>query len=144
EGAKARAEIFGADGKPAVPSFLLPTPAPIELPCGWYKLRVIQPGLLSEEYQLLIEEGRQRTFTVGCNDRQLWEPMPIKATVVGDFGLLKITSVPEPPADRVAPEKEAPPTAVVLQKFGQPKPPDREDERRAWEKFNPFVPVVLW
>src|SRR5262249_3051271 len=99
EGEKARAEIFGADGKHAVPPFRLPTLAPIELPRGWYRLRVIQPGQLSEEYELLIEEGRERTFTVGCNDRQLWEPMPIKETLVGDFGLLKISAEPGKPAE---------------------------------------------
>jgi hypothetical protein len=96
EGESGRGEILGAGGKPAVPPFTLPTQTPIELPGGWYSLRVIQPGRLSEEYELFIEQGQQRTFTVGSKDRQLWEPMPIKGTVVGDFGLLHITSEPGP------------------------------------------------
>ena len=49
---------------------------PIVLPGGWYRLRVAVPGRLSENYQLLVEQGRHRTITIGCNDRQLWEPRP--------------------------------------------------------------------
>jgi hypothetical protein len=92
EGGAGRGEILGAGGKPPVPPFRLPTESPVELPGGWYRLRVIQPDRLSEEYELFIEQGQHRTFTVGSNDRQLWEPMPISWTFAGDFGLLHITS----------------------------------------------------
>src|SRR5262249_11947324 len=138
EGGTARAEIFGADGKHAVPPFVFPSLTPIELPPAWYRLRVIQPARLTEEYQLLIKEGRQRTVTVGSNDRQLWEPMPIKETLVGDFGLLKISAVPGKPAD--APKdpqdpqterKEPPPAAVIIQRLSQPERPQGD---RGWDE----------
>jgi hypothetical protein len=77
DGGSARGEILDADGKPAVPPFTLPMQAPLELPGGMYRLRVIQPGRLSEDYELLVEQGQHYTFTVGCNDRQLWEPTPM-------------------------------------------------------------------
>ena len=96
-GESGRGEIFGADGKTVVPPFTLPTQSAIELPGGWYRLRVIQPRQLSEEYELFIEQGQHRTFTVGSNDRQLWEPMPIEGTVAGDFGVLEIACEGTPP-----------------------------------------------
>jgi hypothetical protein len=144
EGGTARAELFGADGKPAVPPFTLPMLAPLELPRGWYRLRVTQPGLLSEEYELLIEEGRQRTFTVGSNDRQLWEPIPRKGVAAGDFGLLTITTEPR---SKAAPGKEDPPIDVVIRRLGFPGKEMRQnwewEKRDKWER-NPFVPVALW
>jgi hypothetical protein len=144
EGGTARAELFGADGKPAVPPFTLPMLAPLELPRGWYRLRITRPGLLSEEYELLIEEGRQRTFTVGMNDRQLWEPIPRKGVAAGDFGLLTITTEPR---SKAAPGKEDPPVDVVIRRLGFPGKEMRQkwewEERDKWEE-NPFVPVALW
>jgi hypothetical protein len=133
----ARGEIVGADGKPAVPPFTLPSLAPIELPGGWYRLRVTQPGRLSEDYELLIEQGRQRTFTVGCNDRQLWEPTPmpkfafetekLSGIVPVDGGALHISSGFRP--------REAsgfvPIDAVIIKRLGK-------------GDGNPFVPRDVW
>jgi tRNA A-37 threonylcarbamoyl transferase component Bud32 len=96
-GTAARGEIFfglGPDGKQVVPPFFLPTQTALELPRGWYRLRVEQPGRLSEEYQLLVEEGRHRTFTVGFNDRQLWEPRPAAGLAVGNFGMVEVANNP--------------------------------------------------
>jgi tRNA A-37 threonylcarbamoyl transferase component Bud32 len=146
DGGSGRGEIFGADGKLAVPAFTLPTQTPIELPGGWYRLRVIRPGLLSEDYELFIEQGQRRTFTVGSNDRQLWEPMPIEGTVAGDFGVLHIACEPGPPPP---PEPGwapvPPPAAVIIKRLGIPAGKSEEESRR-WEKWakNPFVPAVLW
>src|SRR5262249_21326061 len=52
------------------------------------------PGQLSEEYQLLVEQGRHRTITVGCNDRQLLEPRPAAGVAAGDFGMVEVVNNP--------------------------------------------------
>jgi tRNA A-37 threonylcarbamoyl transferase component Bud32 len=139
KGGPARGEIFDADGKPVVPPFTLPTQAQIALLGGWYRLRVTQPGRLSEEYELFIEQGQHRTFTVGNNDRQLWEPMPIKGTIVGDVGVLHIASEPGPPG--AAGKQVPPPAAVIIKRLGIPA-----RETKEWVKWweNPLVPAVLW
>jgi tRNA A-37 threonylcarbamoyl transferase component Bud32 len=143
EGAAARGEILGSDGKPVMPPFTLPTQAPLDLPGGWYRLRVIRPGLLSEEYELFIEQGQQRTFTVGSNDRQLWEPMPLKDIVAGDFGVLHIATEPGPPG--AAGKKDPPPAAVIIKRLvrdvGQWK--KLPGFQQVWEQ-DWFGPAVLW
>src|SRR6516164_997384 len=89
-GPAGRAEVFDAEGRLLLPPFTVPREDPIALPCGWYRLRVTVPGQLSEDYQLLVEEGRHRTITVGCNDRQLLEPRPAAGVAVGDFGMVEV------------------------------------------------------
>jgi hypothetical protein len=134
EGPAGRGEIRGADGNPAVPPFTLPTQSPLELPGGWYRLRVIRPGLLSEEYELFIEQGQQRTFTVGSNDREVWEPMPIKGTIAGDFGVLHLASEEGPQGD-----------AVLIKRLGKPAQEYFGGSKwDNWWRENPLVPAVLW
>src|SRR5262249_21242809 len=90
-----RAEVFDAEGRRLVlPPFTVPREDPITLPGGWYRLRVAVPGRLSEDYDLLVEEGRHRTVTVGCNDRQLLEPRPAAGVAVGDFGMVEVVGNP--------------------------------------------------
>jgi hypothetical protein len=143
EGGLGRGEIRGKDGKLAVPPFTLPTQAPIELPGGWYSLRVIQSDRLSEDYELFIEQGQHRTFTVGCNDRELWEPMPIKGTVAGDFGLLHIAPEPGPKKD---PWGEPLPAAVIIKRLGMPAQKSGKWETKEFEEWRktPFTPAKLW
>jgi hypothetical protein len=85
-GPAARAEMFDAEGNLVLLPFTVPTEQPLALPGGWYRLTLKAPGRLSENYQILVEEGRQRTFTVGANDRALREPLPTSACVVVQFG----------------------------------------------------------
>jgi tRNA A-37 threonylcarbamoyl transferase component Bud32 len=144
EGSPARGEVLSRDdrdrkvGKPSMPPFTLPTESPLELPGGWHRLRVIRPGLLSEEYELFIEQGQHRTFTVGSNDRQLWEPTPIKGAVAGDFGILRLAT--EPPQGPALPLGEK--YAVILQRLGKKAMPENANAE-SWEK-NQLVGGVLW
>jgi hypothetical protein len=85
-GPAARAEVFDAGGNLVLPPFTVPTEEPLTLPGGWYRLRLVAPGRLSEDYQILVEEGRQRTVTVGANDRALWEPLPTSHCDLVEFG----------------------------------------------------------
>jgi hypothetical protein len=78
DGPMLRAEVLEAEGEdPVVPSFTIPRSEPLTLPAGWYRLRVSAPGQLSETYQVLVEKGVKRHFTIGANDRQLWEPVEV-------------------------------------------------------------------
>jgi hypothetical protein len=61
-----------------LPPFTVPTATPVTLPAGWQRLRLIVPEQLSENYQVFVEEGRQRLFRIGVDDRRLWEPAPLR------------------------------------------------------------------
>jgi tRNA A-37 threonylcarbamoyl transferase component Bud32 len=133
EGGLARGEILDADGKPAVPPFTLPSLAPIELTGGSYRLRVTQPGRLSEDYELFVEQGQHYTFTVGCNDRQLWEPTPmpennwefekLSGVVPVESGALHISSE--------CPDRWFTIDAVTIKRLGK-------------AEARPFVPQDVW
>jgi outer membrane protein assembly factor BamB len=78
EGPNLVAEVLGADSDDlVVPRFTIPNPDPLALPAGWYRLRVMAAGQLSETYQVLVERDTRRSFPVGVNDRQLWAPVEV-------------------------------------------------------------------
>ncbi|MBY0528474.1 MAG: protein kinase [Gemmataceae bacterium] len=72
DGGYLKAEVLGADDQLAVPAFTVPTQEWLSLLEGDYRVRLSQPGLLSETVQLHIERGVRQQFKVELGNRQLW------------------------------------------------------------------------
>jgi outer membrane protein assembly factor BamB/tRNA A-37 threonylcarbamoyl transferase component Bud32 len=78
EGPGLEAEILDDTNEPAQPSFAVSAARQSRsLKAGTYRLRLSAPGQLSETFQVLVEQGVQRSFAVNLGDRQLWEPLDI-------------------------------------------------------------------
>jgi serine/threonine protein kinase/outer membrane protein assembly factor BamB len=75
-------ELYDASGRLAVPRFSLPNLQPLSLLAGEYRLHLAAPGRLDEDVLLSVDRGAHQGFTVGLEDRQLWEPIKLGR---GDF-----------------------------------------------------------
>jgi tRNA A-37 threonylcarbamoyl transferase component Bud32 len=73
------AEILDEHDRLVLKPFRVPTVEPVELPAGSYRVRLSGPDRLSETSLLLVEAGSRHEFTVGLGERQMWEPIPLKA-----------------------------------------------------------------
>jgi hypothetical protein len=80
-GVSGRAELRDAAGELVLPAFRVPTEVPLAVAGGWYTLRVEVHGQLSENYQILVEQGRKRSFPVASNAEPRYKPVPYKGTV---------------------------------------------------------------
>jgi serine/threonine protein kinase len=72
------AEVLDDQDQQVIKPFRVPTVLPVELPAGSYRVRLSGTDLMSETFQLLVEAGGKHEFNVNLNDRQLWDPIPIK------------------------------------------------------------------
>jgi outer membrane protein assembly factor BamB/tRNA A-37 threonylcarbamoyl transferase component Bud32 len=77
DGLALEAEVLDEHGEPTMPAFTVPTRQPVSLLAGTHRLRILGPRRFSETYHLLVEQGLQRNFEFGPNERQLWEPLEV-------------------------------------------------------------------
>jgi serine/threonine protein kinase len=71
------AEVLDENGNLVVPSFPVPTPQPVVLPAGNYRLRFTGPGMLSEDWHIQLERQQHAAYPVNLLDRQLWPPFDV-------------------------------------------------------------------
>jgi outer membrane protein assembly factor BamB len=77
DGPTLTAEFMTLDGRPAYPSFTVPTEEPVALPAGDYLLRLRGRGYLDETAQVRLERGFERAFDVSLGEQRLWEPLTL-------------------------------------------------------------------
>jgi serine/threonine protein kinase/outer membrane protein assembly factor BamB len=73
-------ELIDEEGERATPRFTIPTEEPLSLPAGSYRLRVRGRGFLDDTYQVLLERGREKAFSIGLEDQRLWKPITVPST----------------------------------------------------------------
>jgi hypothetical protein len=69
DGTLMRAEVLTREGEPVMEPFAIPTDKTISLPGGWYRVRVSSPGVLSADYEVLVETGELRTVSLSLGSR---------------------------------------------------------------------------
>lgn len=72
------AELTNEAGELAIPRFAVPTPTPVSVPAGEYRMRLSAPGRWSEEYQLTVHRGQREEYVVGT-EQQTWPPIRVEA-----------------------------------------------------------------
>lgn len=75
EGPSLVAEVLDKNDMVLVPSFPVPTPKPVELVEGAYRLRLAGAGQLSETWDIEINRGKRTTIPVKLFDRLLAAPL---------------------------------------------------------------------
>ena len=77
DGTGITAEIVDEFDQPVVPSFPVPTTAPVAVPAGAWRIRLTAPGLLSETWPLEVQPGEKRQRPVRLHARWMWPPLPL-------------------------------------------------------------------
>src|SRR5262245_5544081 len=73
------AEILDEQDQLVVPSFSVPTPQPVAVPKGNYRLRLSGSGMLSETWPLEVTRGEEIQLDASLQSRWLWAPLDIKS-----------------------------------------------------------------
>jgi outer membrane protein assembly factor BamB len=82
DGPALTAEVFeDREGAPLGQRFRVPTVDPVRLPAGVHKVRLSGPGLLGEEYRVLIDHGGRHVFDVELR-HDLWPAITTDAEQV--------------------------------------------------------------
>ena len=71
------AEVLNSQGEAIIPGFPVPNPQPVALPAGPYQVRFSGPGVLSETWQVNVDQGGPQTIPVKMVDRRLGPPLNI-------------------------------------------------------------------
>ncbi|MBI3865392.1 MAG: protein kinase [Planctomycetia bacterium] len=74
------AEVLDDNDEPIMPGFPVPTPQPVTLRAGTYRVRLSGSGQLSETWQMDVERGRTKEFPVKLLDRLVGPPIEIGGT----------------------------------------------------------------
>lgn len=73
QGGTLEVTIFDEQDLQVRPTFTAPNPTAEPLAAGSYRVRLSAPARVSETAQLLVEAGGKHEFTVGLDERVLWE-----------------------------------------------------------------------
>jgi hypothetical protein len=76
-GAAITAEILDEFDQPVIPSFPVPTTAPVAVPAGAWRIRLTAPGLLSETWPLDVQPGEKQLRPVSLHTRWMWPPLTL-------------------------------------------------------------------
>ena len=85
DGLPLSAELRRLDAGSSSLAFTIPTEQPLRLAGGEYRLRTTGAGMLSQDFTVSVDAGRESTFAVDLTEDRLWAPLRLEPNERADF-----------------------------------------------------------